>query len=85
MTTRRGYNAGYAALDAVDFKSAFSYFSKALQLFSASKKKHTGTQELDVCWGTILAEYYSGDTKDAESVVSSGEKRLSAIYFCRSP
>jgi tetratricopeptide (TPR) repeat protein len=48
-------NAGYAALDNGDFQSAVSRFAKASQLFYASKEKHTGTQEMDVCWGLIVA------------------------------
>lgn len=61
-------NAGYAALDNGDFQSAVSYFRKAVQLFYDSKEKHTVTQELDVSWGTIVADYYGGDKKDAKNV-----------------
>ena len=67
-------NAGYAALDSGDFQSAVSRFSKAVQLFNASKEKHTGTQELDVCWGLIVAEYYSGDKKTAKSLYRALKK-----------
>jgi tetratricopeptide (TPR) repeat protein len=67
-------NAGYVALDNGDFQSAASYFAKALQLFNASKDKHTVTQELDVCWGTIVAEYYSGDKKDAKILYRAVKK-----------
>jgi tetratricopeptide (TPR) repeat protein len=61
-------NAGYAALDNADFKSAMSYFGRALRLFNDSKEKHTVTQVLDVCWGTLTAEYYAGDRKNAKSL-----------------
>lgn len=61
-------NAGYAALDNGDFQSALSYFGKAVQLFYDSKEKHTVTQELDVGWGTLVAEYYSGDKKGAKTL-----------------
>ena len=61
-------NAGYVALDSGEFRSATSYFSKALNLFDASKEKHTVTEELDLCWGTIVAEYYSGDKKKAKNL-----------------
>jgi hypothetical protein len=61
-------NAGYVALDNGDFQSALAYFAKAWKLFYAPKDKHTGTQELDVCWGTIVAEYYSGDKKAAKNL-----------------
>ena len=61
-------NAGYAAVDNGDFQSAVSYFGKAVKLFYDSKEKHTVTQELDVDWGTIIAEYYSGDKKNAKNV-----------------
>lgn len=61
-------NAGYVALDNLDFPSALSYFEKASQLYSASKDKHTITEELDLSWGVLLAEYYSGDEKDAKSL-----------------
>jgi tetratricopeptide (TPR) repeat protein len=67
-------NAGYAALDNGDFQSAVSRFSKAVQLFDASKEKHTGTQELDVCWGLIVAEYYSGDKKTAKNLYRALKK-----------
>ena len=60
-------NAGYAALDNGDFQTATSYFAKSLQLFSASKEKHTVTQELDLWWGIITAEYFSGDKKRAKT------------------
>lgn len=61
-------NAGYVALDNRDFQSAVGYFSKALQRFYDSKDKHTVTQELDVCWGMLIAEYYSGDKKKAKAL-----------------
>jgi len=61
-------NAGYVALDNLDFPSALSYFGKASQLFYASKDKHTITQELDLSWGTLLAKYYSGDEKGAKNL-----------------
>ena len=60
-------NAGYAALDNGDFQTATSYFAKSLQIFSDSKEKHTVTQELDLWWGIITAEYFSGDKKRAKS------------------
>jgi hypothetical protein len=55
-------------LDSGEFRSATSYFSKALNLFDASKEKHTVTEDLDLCWGTIVAEYYSGDKKKAKNL-----------------
>jgi tetratricopeptide (TPR) repeat protein len=61
-------NAGYVALDNLDFSSALSYFGKAFQLFYSSKEKHTVTQELDLSWGLVLARYYSGDEKGAKSL-----------------
>lgn len=67
-------NAGYAALDNGDFQSAVSYFAKALQLFYASKDKHTITQELDVCWGAIVARYYYGDKKTAKTLYRAVKK-----------
>jgi tetratricopeptide (TPR) repeat protein len=67
-------NAGYAALDSRDFQSAFSRFTKAAQLLNASKEKHTGTQEIDLCWGLIIAEYYSGDRKDAKNLYRAVKK-----------
>jgi tetratricopeptide (TPR) repeat protein len=59
-------NAGYVALDNRDFPSALGYFSKALQLLYDSKVKLTVTQELDESWGTLIAEYFSGDKKRAK-------------------
>ena len=67
-------NAGYVALDNGEFQSAVSLFAKALQLYNASKEKHTVTQELDVCWGTIVAEYLSGDKKDAKVLYRAVKK-----------
>lgn len=61
-------NAGYAALDSGDFQSAYSRFAKAVQLFGASKDKHTVTQELDVYWGSLVAEYFTGDKKNAKQL-----------------
>lgn len=60
-------NAGYVALDNGDFQTATSYFSKAWQIFNASKDKHTVTQELDLGWGFVTAEYFSGDKKGAKA------------------
>lgn len=68
-------NAGYAALDNRDFQSALAYFSKAVRLFYDSKAKRTVTQELDVCWGILLAEYYSGDKKGSKALYRSLKKR----------
>jgi tetratricopeptide (TPR) repeat protein len=67
-------NAGYVALDNGDFQTALSDFSKAIQLFDASKDKHTVIQEVDVCWGAILAQYYSGDKKDAKALYRAVKK-----------
>jgi len=72
-------NAGYVALDNLDFPSALSYFGKASQLFYASKEKHTVTQELDVSWGVILARYYSGDEKGAKSLFHAVKKTYPAF------
>ena len=68
-------NAGYVALDNGDFQSAVSHFSKAEQLFYASKEKHTVTQELDLCWGSIVAKYYSGDKKNAKTLYRAVKKQ----------
>jgi S1-C subfamily serine protease/Flp pilus assembly protein TadD len=67
-------NAGYVALDNGDFQTALTYFAKAWQLFYASKEKHTATEELDLWWGTIAAEYYSGDKKKAKSLYRALKK-----------
>jgi tetratricopeptide (TPR) repeat protein len=67
-------NAGYAALDNGEFQSALGYFAKASKLFYASKDKHTVTQELDVCWGTIVAEYFSGNKKAAKDLYRALKK-----------
>lgn len=68
-------NAGYAALDSADFQSAMSYFSKALQLFYNSTDKHTVIQQLDVSWGTLVAEYFSGDKKNARTMYRAIKKQ----------
>jgi tetratricopeptide (TPR) repeat protein len=75
-------NAGYVALDNRDFQSALSYFSKAVQLLYDSKDKHTVTEELDVSWGTLIAEYYSGDTKKAKALYRELKKEYP--QFCTS-
>ena len=67
-------NAGYVALDNGDFSSAVSDFVKAQQLFNDSKQKHTVTQQLDVEWGLILAEYCSGNINDAKSLYDDIQK-----------
>lgn len=67
-------NAGYAALDNGDFQTALSYFAKAWQIFYASKEKRTVTQELDLWWGSIIAEYYSGDKKRAKNLYHTLKK-----------
>lgn len=56
-------NAGYVALDNSDFQTASSHFSHASQLFYNEKNKHTVTEEVDLAWGIIIADYYSGDRK----------------------
>jgi hypothetical protein len=68
-------NAGYVSLDNGDFRSAVFDFSKASQLFYAAKEKHTVTQELDLCWGTITAKYYSGDKKSAKTLYREVKKQ----------
>jgi len=70
------------ALDNRDFQSAIGYFSKAVQLFYDSKTKHTVTEELDVSWGTIIAEYFSGDTKKARALYR--ELKKDYPQFCTS-
>ena len=67
-------NAGYAALDNGDFQSAISYFAQSWKLFYASKDKHTVNQELDLWWGTIAAEYYSGNKKLARDTYRTLKK-----------
>lgn len=67
-------NAGYVELDIGDFQSALSHFAKAIRIFYASKEKHTGAEELDVSWGLITAEYYSGDRKGAKSLYRAIKK-----------
>lgn len=67
-------NAGYVALDNGEFQSALSYFSKASQLFNASNEKRTVTDVLDLCWGSIVAKYYSGDKKGAKSLFRALKK-----------
>src|SRR5207245_1568414 len=67
-------NAGYVALDNLDFSNALSCFGKASQLFYASKEKHTVTQELDLSWGLVLARYYSGDEKGAKTLFHAIKK-----------
>jgi tetratricopeptide (TPR) repeat protein len=61
-------NAGYVALDSGDFQKATFYFSKSWQIYNASKDKHTVTQELDLWWGLVAAEYFSGDKKGAKAL-----------------
>jgi tetratricopeptide (TPR) repeat protein len=67
-------NAGYAALDNGDFQSAITDFAKAWELFYASKEKHTVIEELDLWWGTLAAEYYSGDKKRAKELYRTLKK-----------
>src|SRR5215831_6116017 len=67
-------NAGYAALDNADFQTALSYFAKAWKIFYASKEKHTATEELDLWWGSIAAEYYSGYKKRAKNLYRALKK-----------
>ena len=67
-------NAAYVALDNGDFQTAVTYFSKSTQLFYASKDKHTVNQELDLWWGALTAEYYSGDKKRAKELYRSLQK-----------
>jgi tetratricopeptide (TPR) repeat protein len=67
-------NAGYAALDNANFRTALTYFAKAWKIFYASKEKHTATQELDLWWGSITAEYYSGDKKRAKNLYRALKK-----------
>ena len=43
-------------------------------MFYASKDKHTVTQEVDLCWGIIIADYYSGDKKSAKNLYREVKK-----------
>lgn len=67
-------NAGYAALDNGDFQSALADFSKASSIFYASTGKHTVAEELDLSWGIIVAEYYSGNKKDSKNLFRAVKK-----------
>ena len=67
-------NAGYVALDNNEFQSAVSYFSKALDLFEESKTKHTALEDVSLCWGRIIAYYYSGDKKGAKTIYRWAKK-----------
>lgn len=67
-------NAGYSELDNGDFRSALTHFAKAAQIFYDSKEKHTGTEEIDVSWGIITAEYYAGNKKDAKNMYRALKK-----------
>lgn len=67
-------NAGYVALDNSDFQTASGYFAKASQLFYSSKDKHTVTQELDLSWGMIIANYYSGNEKTTKNIYHALKK-----------
>ena len=67
-------NAGYAALDNGDFQAALTDFSKASTIFYASTGKHTVAEELDLSWGVIVAEYYSGNKKDSKNLFRAVKK-----------
>ena len=61
-------NYGWAALDANQFALAMSEFSKAYQLVSSNWNQLTDVQVVDLMWGFTLADYYSGDKKQARKL-----------------
>jgi tetratricopeptide (TPR) repeat protein len=61
-------NYGWAALDANQFQLALREFSKAYQLVSSNWNQLTDVQVVDLMWGFTLADYYSGDKKQARKL-----------------
>jgi tetratricopeptide (TPR) repeat protein len=72
-------NAAYVALDLGQYALAKDYFQKSWSLYDASKDKHTVAEELDISWGIILANYYTGDKKDARVLYRAIKKSYPEI------
>lgn len=72
-------NAGYVALDLGQYKLAGTYFAKSWDLYKASNDKHTVAEELDLSWGLTLADYFSGDKKDAKTLYRAIKKSYPGI------
>jgi tetratricopeptide (TPR) repeat protein len=62
-------NYGWAALDANQFQLALREFSKSYQLVSSNWNQLTEVQVVDLMWGFTLADYYSGDKKQARKLL----------------
>lgn len=67
-------NAGYVALDLGRYEIALADLTKASQIFKADGAKHSVTEELDLVWGLLLAEYMQGSKKAAKGIYSDVRK-----------
>ena len=67
-------NAGYVALDIGQYQDAYSDFAKAVDIYLKDTSKHTVTQEVDLTWGLMLAEYFSGHVKEAKETYGGFKK-----------
>jgi tetratricopeptide (TPR) repeat protein len=74
-------NYGWAALDANQFQLALREFSKAYQLVSSNWNQLTDVQVVDLMWGFTLADYYSGDKKQARKLFEIIRKEYGRATF----
>jgi len=62
-------NYGWAALDANQFQLAATEFSKAYDQVSAKWNSLPETQVVDLVWGFLIADYYSGERKKVHKLL----------------
>jgi tetratricopeptide (TPR) repeat protein len=64
-------NYGWVALDANQFPLALQEFNEAYKIASPDWNKLTEVQVVDLLWGFTIADYYSGDKKNARKLVET--------------
>lgn len=64
-------NYGWVALDANQFPLALQEFTQAYKIASPNWSKLTEIQVVDIMWGFTIADYYSGDKKNARKLLET--------------
>ena len=65
-------NYGYVLVDSAKFQDAYIQAQKAVSLLDFSKASET--QQADIMWLAILADYFSGHKEEARSWIQTGLK-----------
>jgi tetratricopeptide (TPR) repeat protein len=64
-------NYGWVALDANQFPLALQEFTQAYNIASPNLSKSTDVQVIDLLWGFAIADYFSGDKKNAHKLLET--------------